>query len=588
MKLTLHRKRTSFFIVLFLLFGQFVFGQVPPSNLSGQELKTWLKTNYWDGKHTALGYDNARMRLYNYVDNENGIITCPYSGYQVSSPYGGTTTYPAPINCEHTIPQSFFGEANPMVSDLHHLFPTHETVNGVRSNYPFAEIPDNVTTKWMYLSNSQTTIPTSNIDLYSEFNGSQFEPREDDKGNVARAIFYFYTMYPAQAGDMSKVGDINTFYQWHLSDPVDAKEIERNGQIETYQGDRNPYIDYPDAVARAWGFTAPVNTAPSTPTLAIASNTSAITLTWSNVASETGYKLYKSTTGSSFTLLTTLTANTINYSDASVVAGQNYYYYITAYNDYGTSPVSSTVVKQLETDGGGGTGTISDLIISEYIEGSSNNKGLEIANFTGNSVDLSSYTIRKQSNGAGAWGTQLALSGTLANGDVYVVVNASASATMKAVADLSTSVDALTFNGNDPIGLFKNTTLIDIVGVFSAVSNFALDVTLMPGARAAAGAADGHCVRRVHGFPDRTFQAAAFHRDAGRHVPGTWPVLRDQHRLDQHRRCFLHCGFATAHSDLGRRLDLDQCGDRHRRAAGRGLHRALHAVRPRGLRGWRQ
>ncbi|OFY08928.1 MAG: hypothetical protein A2W99_01465, partial [Bacteroidetes bacterium GWF2_33_16] len=468
--------RAGILLILFFIFGQSTFGQVPPSDLSGQDLRTWLKTNYYDGQHVTLGYDQARVRLYNYIDNESGKITCVYSGYQVNSPYGGTTTYPAPINCEHTIPQSFFNEANPMVSDLHHLFPTHENVNSTRSNYPFAEIPDNTTTKWMYLATTQTTIPTSNIDLYSEYANYTFEPREDDKGNVARAIFYFYTMYPTQAGAMSLVGDINTFYQWHLSDPVDAKEIERNGQIETYQGDRNPYIDYPDIVARAWGLT-PVNTAPNTPTLAAASNSSSINLSWNNVENETGYKIYKSTTGSSFTLLTTLTANIISYSDANVVSGQNYYYYITAYNDYGASSASNTVVKQLES--GGGTGIISDLIFSEYIEGSSNNKGLEIANFTGASVDLSNYAIRKQINGAGDWSTQLTLSGTLANGDVYVIVNTSASSTMKAVADLITGVDALTFNGNDPVGLFKNGTLIDIIGVFNSTTVFAADVTLV-------------------------------------------------------------------------------------------------------------
>jgi chitodextrinase len=363
-----------------------------------------------------------------------------------------------------------------MVSDLHHLFPTHENVNSTRSNYPFAEIPDNITTKWMYLATTQTSIPTSNINLYSEFANNTFEPREDDKGNVARAIFYFYTMYPTQAGAMSLVGDINTFYQWHLSDPVDAKEIERNGQIETYQGDRNPYIDYPDIVARAWGLT-PVNTAPNTPTLAATSTTNSINLTWNNVENETGYKIYKSTTGTSFTLLTTLAANIVSYSDAAVVSGQNYYYYITAYNTYGTSAASNTIIKQTETSGG--TGIISDLIFSEYIEGSSNNKGLEIANFTGASVNLSNYVIRKQVNGAGSWSTQLALSGTLANGDVYVIVNTSASATMKAVADLITGVDALTFNGNDPVGLFKNGTLIDIIGVFNSTTVFAADVTLL-------------------------------------------------------------------------------------------------------------
>ncbi|PLX22349.1 MAG: hypothetical protein C0599_06560 [Salinivirgaceae bacterium] len=379
----------SFKLVCFLFLFSFfssVYAQTPPSNLSGQDLRTWLKQNYYDGKHQTLGYTTARKYLYNYIDNDNGVITCVYSGVQVNSPYGGTTTYPAPINCEHTVPQSLFNEANPMVSDIHHLYPTYENWNSTRSNHPFAEINDSQTEKWMYLTNSQTTIPSSNIDAYSEYANSEFEPREDHKGNVARAIFYFYTMYPTQAGDMSLVADINEIYQWHLDDPVDAEEIARNGRIENYQGDRNPYIDYPEAVAAAWGFEADPNPDP---------------------------------------------------------------------------------------------GTGNELFISEYVEGSSYNKALEIANFTGQSVSLSNYSIFKQANGAGSWSYELSLSGTLNDGEVYVIAYSSASSTVTNVADLVTTSSALTFNGNDPVALFKNGTLIDAVGTFNSTSYFGANVTLV-------------------------------------------------------------------------------------------------------------
>ncbi|MFC2104313.1 endonuclease, partial [Bacteroidota bacterium] len=166
MKNLLLKKRVSLLTALFLLISLFAFSQTPPDNLNGEELKTWLRTNYYDGNHQTLGYTNARKYLYNYIDNENGVITCVYSGYQVNSAYGGTTTYPAPVNCEHTIPQSLFNEANPMVSDIHHLYPTYETWNSTRSNHPFDEINDSQTEKWMYLNQSQTSIPSSNIDAY--------------------------------------------------------------------------------------------------------------------------------------------------------------------------------------------------------------------------------------------------------------------------------------------------------------------------------------------------------------------------------------------------------------------------------------
>ncbi len=360
MKNLLLKKRVSIMAALLLFSSLFTFSQTPPSDLNGENLKSWLRTNYYDGKHQTLGYNTARRYLYNYIDNENNVITCVYSGYEVNSTYGGTTTYPAPINCEHTIPQSLFNEANPMVSDIHHLYPTYENWNSTRSNHPFDDINDSQTEKWMYLNQSQTSIPSSNINSYSEYASSEFEPREDHKGNVARAIFYFYTMYPTQAGDMSQVGDINVFYQWHLDDPVDAAEIERNGEIETYQGDRNPYIDHPELVARAWDLTA-VNNPPSSPTLQLNAGATSISLSWNNVSDENGYRLYK-TSGSSYSLLSDIAANTISYSDNSVSENITYSYYILAYNDYGNSSNSNTISGQLNS---GNTG--SGISVSEAI-----------------------------------------------------------------------------------------------------------------------------------------------------------------------------------------------------------------------------
>ncbi|MEQ6122576.1 lamin tail domain-containing protein, partial [Pseudotenacibaculum sp. MALMAid0570] len=94
------------------------------------------------------------------------------------------------------------------------------------------------------------------------------------------------------------------------------------------------------------------------------------------------------------------------------------------------------------------TGTASDLLLSEYIEGSSNNKALEIANFTGSAVDLSAYDLRKATNGSGSWGSTYQLSGTLANGDVFVIANSSAIAAITSVADVTTGSGIVTFNGN--------------------------------------------------------------------------------------------------------------------------------------------
>jgi len=120
-----------------------------------------------------------------------------------------------------------------------------------------------------------------------------------------------------------------------------------------------------------------------------------------------------------------------------------------------------------------------ELFFTEYVEGSSFNKVLEIANYTGSSVALSGYSLRRQGNGAGGWSSGYNLSGSLATGEVYVVANNQSSNAASLQADAITNNTALSFNGNDPVGLFKNGVLVDIIGTFNGGSaNFAKDVTL--------------------------------------------------------------------------------------------------------------
>jgi len=106
-----------------------------------------------------------------------------------------------------------------------------------------------------------------------------------------------------------------------------------------------------------------------------------------------------------------------------------------------------------------------NLFFSEYLEGSSNNKAIELFNGTGATVDLSQYTVKLGSNG-GTWSTtnSITLTGTLANNDVYVIANSQANAAILAVADLTHTVTY--FNGDDCLGLFHNDTMIDIIGVY--------------------------------------------------------------------------------------------------------------------------
>ena len=106
-----------------------------------------------------------------------------------------------------------------------------------------------------------------------------------------------------------------------------------------------------------------------------------------------------------------------------------------------------------------------DLFFSEYVEGTSNNKALEIFNGTGDPVDLSNYTVKLASNG-GTWSTTniLTMSGVLDDGEVYVIANSGAEASILSIANVTSTVTY--YNGNDVVGLFNGTTLIDIIGVY--------------------------------------------------------------------------------------------------------------------------
>jgi uncharacterized protein len=105
-----------------------------------------------------------------------------------------------------------------------------------------------------------------------------------------------------------------------------------------------------------------------------------------------------------------------------------------------------------------------ELFLSEYIEGSSNNKALEIYNGTGASINLATagYSVQVFFNGSASAGLTINLTGTVANGDVYVLAHSSAAATILAQADQTNG--AGWFNGDDAVVLRKGQTVVDVIG----------------------------------------------------------------------------------------------------------------------------
>lgn len=107
-------------------------------------------------------------------------------------------------------------------------------------------------------------------------------------------------------------------------------------------------------------------------------------------------------------------------------------------------------------------GVANDLIISEYVEGSSNNKAIEIANLTADPIDLAGYAVKMYFNGAATSSLTINLTGTVAAGDVHVLAQASANETVLAVADQTNGSGW--FNGDDAVVLEKSGVVVDSLG----------------------------------------------------------------------------------------------------------------------------
>lgn len=206
---------------------------------SGEDLVQFLRQNYRPTQR--LNYGRAREKMFTEIDNRGGRVRCVYTGAELA-----TTRVPnhTVMNTEHTWPRSKFREQLPMDADLHHLFPTLSQPNNRRGSFPFAEIPDRDTQSWWLSNNPQSNRPAqSDIDNYSESINGAFEPREDHKGNVARAMFYFWVIYRNNDIQPQFISSqLPTLAQWHINDPVDATETARNAAIQAFQGNENPFV----------------------------------------------------------------------------------------------------------------------------------------------------------------------------------------------------------------------------------------------------------------------------------------------------------------------------------------------------------
>lgn len=254
-------------VVLTCLFPFFVFAEIPAGyyddavGKSGEDLQKSLSTILNDA--TDVGY-NGLWNLYKTTDRRSdGKVWDMYS--DVTNYTFGTDqcgTYGVEGDCynrEHSVPKSWFSERSPMKSDVWHVYPTDGKINGMRSNNPFGEVGSGA-------SSSKNGFSKWGKCVTPGYSGTVFEPNDEYKGDFARTYFYFATRYKgvATSGQGALVftstypyitgWQLDMLLRWHKKDPVSPKELDRNEAVyDSRQGNRNPFIDYPELVDLIFG-----------------------------------------------------------------------------------------------------------------------------------------------------------------------------------------------------------------------------------------------------------------------------------------------------------------------------------------------
>lgn len=208
--------------------------------------------------HMAFGYlgvNSARTIMFSAVDLHNDLVESIYTGASIERPMESSNAYSMGFNTEHSWPQGQFDRLEPMKSDLHHIFPCDISSNSSRASFDYG-------------MNTDPTFQGSLLGITTG-EGSQrvYQVRPERRGDIARAHFYMVARYgPDDEVELtfdddliSTNGRINDqeeliLRQWHEDDSVDDLERTRNNRVEAFQGNRNPFVDRPDLIARIADF----------------------------------------------------------------------------------------------------------------------------------------------------------------------------------------------------------------------------------------------------------------------------------------------------------------------------------------------
>lgn len=437
-----------------------------------------LKTLYGQtdiDKYYDYDASNSTYLLDIYSNNPTGTTAYHYT---LSNIIGSANAEGLGWNREHMMPQSSFNSAYPMYSDLFFVVPTDARINQLRSNYPYGKAGSTI-----YYTFTNGSKQASNGTQNATYTGRVFEPINEFKGDIARSLLYYAVRYEGKLGSFNfttNAGDptkdqnpldgteekayenwyIAMLLNWHQLDPVSQREIDRNNSVFNIQKNRNPFIDHPEWVGLIWNQT-PDNIAPSAPSqLSLVRNSAYfVNLNWqtSPESDVLGYNIYQDGV-----LVAKSKTNTVAIDH--LTPATTYNFTVKAYDSsYLESAQSNTMsVTTLTTDV-----FAKDLQIIKYLEGTGNNKALEIANKTGHKINLQGYKLSIQYKGTAYYfGEPFELEGEIENNQIFVAINPNANFSCFSVpnAKFVTNAPSLTFTGANYVDLSYKSVTLDAIG----------------------------------------------------------------------------------------------------------------------------
>lgn len=257
------KRFTTFLATLFsviVLFAQKEYYTSVDGTKGGEPLKTALynliknhkQISYGSGESSTWGAFYTTDAI---VENGKRRVLDMYSSEKRY--FGSKGSVISGMNIEHSVAKSWWGGTkNNAYCDIHHLNPSDQNANSRKSNYPLGEL---TSVSW---DNGVTFVGKAMIDGTSQ---NAYEPCDEYKGDFARVFMYMFTCYQDLTWEKTWMNYAKSTYptlkpwavelllKWHKQDPVSEKEVNRNNAVYAVQGNRNPYVDYPQLADYVWG-----------------------------------------------------------------------------------------------------------------------------------------------------------------------------------------------------------------------------------------------------------------------------------------------------------------------------------------------